>query len=258
MPRGGPGPLPFPVSPWLPLSPSASSSSRRGLIAAGCGCGCSIALAPPQRAAGWCCAARPCGGRGSCRQPQVRGRCGGRERAAKAHQATQVWGRGAVGRCCADRAAGPPITGAGLDPSCTPDGIPSNGSDGEGCWGGEAAGTDANVGVDVVRVVAVPEGGAAVVRFVEPGAAAQQLGDPPSTLTLEVMSGPDPRRSRGAKTGGGAAEPCGHGPGGHSSSGRRRGPGHRGDDGAADPGRSGAGPGECAAGCGCASGCARR
>ncbi len=35
---------------------------------------------------------------------------------------------------------GSPITGAGLDPwvcdpSCAPDGITSNGSDGEGCWG---------------------------------------------------------------------------------------------------------------------------
>jgi hypothetical protein len=65
----------------------------------------------------------------------ARVRCGGCERPAKAHQAAQVWGRGAVGRGCADRAAGPPITGAGLDPSCTPAGIPSNGSDGEGCWG---------------------------------------------------------------------------------------------------------------------------
>ena len=75
---------------------------------------------------------------------------------------------------------GSPITGAGLDPSCTPAGIPSNGSDGEGCWGGETAGTDANVGVDIVRVVAVPEGGAGVVRIVDPRAPAQQLGDPPS------------------------------------------------------------------------------
>jgi hypothetical protein len=76
-----------------------------------------------------------------------------------------------------------PITGAGLDPSCTPAGIPSNGSDGEGCWGGETAGTDANVGVDIVRVVAVPEGGASVVRIVDPRAPAQQLGDPPSIAT---------------------------------------------------------------------------
>jgi hypothetical protein len=75
-----------------------------------------------------------------------------------------------------------PITGAGLDPSCAPAGIPSNGSDGEGCWGGEAAGTDANVGVVSVRVVAVPEGGAGVVRIVDPRAPAQQLGDPPSRL----------------------------------------------------------------------------
>jgi hypothetical protein len=83
---------------------------------------------------------------------------------------------------------GSPITGAGLDPrvcvpSGAPAGIPSNGSDGEGCWGGEAAGTDANVGVVSVRVVAVPEGGAGVVRIVDPRAAAQQLGDPPSIAT---------------------------------------------------------------------------
>jgi hypothetical protein len=78
---------------------------------------------------------------------------------------------------------GSPITGAGLDPSGTPAGIPSNGSDGEGCWGGETAGTDANVGVDIVRMVAVPEGGAGVVRIVDPRAAAQQLGDPPSIAT---------------------------------------------------------------------------
>ena len=77
-----------------------------------------------------------------------------------------------------------PITGAGLDPSCTPDGIPSNGSDGEGCWGEETAGPKTNVGVDVGRVIAVPDGGAAVVGFVEPGATAQQLGDPPSLLTI--------------------------------------------------------------------------
>jgi hypothetical protein len=64
---------------------------------------------------------------------------------------------------------GPVITGAGLDPSCTPAGIPPSGSDGEGCWGEETAGANAVVGVDVGRVVAVPVGGAAVVRFVEPG-----------------------------------------------------------------------------------------
>jgi hypothetical protein len=112
--------------------------------------------------------------------------------AAKAHRVTQVAGAmgqwaGVVrivrplarGRPCQ---RGSPITGAGLDPSCTPAGIPSNGSDGEGCWGGETAGTDANVGVDIVRVVAVPEGGAGVVRIVDPRAPAQQLGDPPSRL----------------------------------------------------------------------------
>jgi len=75
----GAGPLPFPVSPWPLPSPSASSSSRRGLIAAGCGCGSSIALAAPQPAAGWWCAPRRCGGRGSCRRPMALGRCGGCE-----------------------------------------------------------------------------------------------------------------------------------------------------------------------------------
>ena len=187
-------------------SPSASSSSRRGSIAAGCGCGCSIARPSPPPVAGWCCAPRRWGGRGSGKRPQAQGRCGGCERAGKAHQATQVWGRGAVGRGCADRRSwvwGRPyrrlstITGAGLDPSCTPAGIPSSGSDGEGCWGGEAAGTDANVGVVSVRVVAVPEGGAGVVRIVDPRAAAQQLGDPPSTATYarnRVLTMPQGRR----------------------------------------------------------------
>ena len=74
-----------------------------------------------------------------------------------------------------------PITGAGLDPSCTPVGIPSSGSDGEGCWGRETAGTDAHIGIEVVRVIAVPHGRAGVVRIVDPGPAAQQLNDPPST-----------------------------------------------------------------------------
>jgi hypothetical protein len=67
------------------------------------------------------------------------------------------------------------ITGAGLDPSGTPVGFPSNGSGGEGCWG-ETADAEPNVVVKVARVVAVPVGRAAVVGFVEPGAAAQQLG----------------------------------------------------------------------------------
>jgi hypothetical protein len=38
-------------------------------------------------------------------------------------------------------------------------------------------------GIEVVRVVAVPQGRAGVVRIVNPGAAAQQLNDPPSTST---------------------------------------------------------------------------
>ena len=114
--------------------------------------------------------------------------------AAKAHRVTQVaravgqWA-GAVrivrslarGRPCQ---RGSPITGAGLDPSGAPAGIPSSGSDGEGCWGEETAGANAVVGVDVGRVIAVPVGGAGVVRFVEPGTAAQQLGDPPSDVTV--------------------------------------------------------------------------
>ena len=71
---------------------------------------------------------------------------------------------------------GSPITGAGLDPrvhdprvydpSGAPAGIPSNGSDGEGCWGEETAGANAVVGVDVGRVIAVP------------------VGDPPSDVTV--------------------------------------------------------------------------
>ena len=88
--------------------------------------------------------------------------------------------------------------------------------------------------------------------------AAQQLGDPPSRLTLEAMPGTGPRRRRGTKTDDGAADWCGHGPCGRSSSGRRPGPGSGGDGGAPALGRSGAVPGECAAGCGCADGCARQ
>ena len=92
---------------------------------------------------------------------------------------------GAVGRNCADRPAGPAITGAGLGPSSTPAGIPSNGSDGEGCWGEEAAGTHSDFGVGVVRVVAVPEGGAAVVGSLIQESA-QQLNDPLSgTVALQ-------------------------------------------------------------------------
>ena len=82
-----------------------------------------------------------------------------------------------------------PITGAGLDPSGAPGGIPSTGSDGKGCWGEETAGAHADIGVDVARMVAVPEGGATVVRIVDPGAAAQQLGDPPSPPPYPVRKG---------------------------------------------------------------------
>ena len=124
---------------------------------------------------------------------------------------------------------GSPITGAGLDPwvcdpSCAPDGITSNGSDGEGCWGEETAGANAVVGVDIGRVVAVPVGGAAFVGFVEPGTAAQQLDDPPSELTVQARLGPGRRKIRREQTGDGAAERCGHGLSGRSSSTPRHGP----------------------------------
>ena len=98
-------------------------------------------------------------------------------------EATAVWGKqerrptvsprfGAVGRGCADRA----VAGSG---QALPAGIadhrsgsvplglcpffhsrwnPLHGSEGEGCWGEEAAGANAVVGVDVDRVIAVPVG----------------------------------------------------------------------------------------------------
>ena len=99
----------------------------------------------------------------------------------KAYRITQVWGNGAVGRGCADRAVAgsgqaiPTVVAdhrsgsgpSGLDPSGTPAGIPSNGSDGGGCWGEETAGANAVVGVDIGRVIAVPS------------------GDPPSGVTVQ-------------------------------------------------------------------------
>ena len=146
---------------------------------------------PPWLMCGRRCQRGPAAGAGAAGGPW-RGGGGVGVSAAKAHRVTQV--AGAVGqwadvvRIVRPLARGrpylrlSPITGAGLDPSCTPVGIPSNSSDGEGCWGGEAAGTDANVGVDSVRVVAVPVGGAGVVRIVDPRAPAQQLGVPPSCI----------------------------------------------------------------------------
>ncbi len=94
-----------------------------------------------------------------------------------------------------------PISGAGLDPrvcdpSCTPVGIPSSGSDGEGCWGRETAGTDAHIGIEVVRVVAVPVGAARQMRFFEPGTAAQQLNDPPSSPNQAQGRGKEGCRNR--------------------------------------------------------------
>ena len=119
---------------------------------------------------------------------------------------------------------GAPITGAGLDPSCTPAGIPSNSSDDEGCWGSETAGAETNGVVGVARVVAVPDGGAAVMRVVEPGATAQQLGDPPSILILVADQGRGHWRRHGEKTAGGAAPGYGHGPDGNPSSGPKQRP----------------------------------
>ena len=180
MPLRGAEPLPLPVSPWLPLSPSASSFSRRGLITAGAVVAARSLWRPlsPLPAGG---AQRgTAAGAGAAGRPWRGGGVVGL-RAAKAHRITQVaramgqWA-GAVrivrslarGRPCQ---RGSPITGAGLDPrvcdpSGTPAGIPSNGSDGEGCCGEETAGANAVVGVDVGRVVAVP------------------VGDPPSDVTV--------------------------------------------------------------------------
>ena len=129
------------------------------------------------------------------------------------------------------------ITGAGLDPSGTPAGFPSNGSGGEGCWG-EAADAEPNVVVAVAGVVAVPVGRAAVVGFVEPGAAAQQLGDPPMpTYSLRGKTAGDlplragspgikgaEERKSARRTGGAAAAGCGHGRGGRSSFGESAAP----------------------------------
>jgi hypothetical protein len=97
------------------------------------------------------------------------------------------------------------ITGAGLDPSGTPAGFPANGSGGEGCWG-EAADAEPNVVVEVGRVVAVPVGRAAVVGFVEPGAAAQQLGDPPK-VTLRLAGRVRPWKIGGERQPGKQAAP---------------------------------------------------
>jgi len=99
-----------------------------------------------------------------------------------------AWGSG---RHLCGFSGGPVITGAGLDPrvcdpSCTPAGIPSSGSGGEGCWGGETARADADVCVVEVRLVAVPHRRAGVVGSVVPRPAAQQLGDPPSFRTLST------------------------------------------------------------------------
>jgi len=138
-------------------------------------------------------------------------------------------GLGAAGRCCADRRAGRGRspervwTLGSVDPSCTPAGIPSNSSDDEGCWGGETAGTETNGVVGVARVVAVPDGGAAVMRVVEPGAAAQQPGDPPSILVLVADQGGGHWRRHGEKTAGGAAPGYGHGGGTFSVIAKNRG-----------------------------------
>ena len=92
----GRGAVARPGFPWPPpFFPSASSFSRLVLIAVGCGCGCSIARRSHPPVAGWCCAPRGWGGRGSCRWPWGPGACGGCEGPGKAHQTPRS---GAVGQ----------------------------------------------------------------------------------------------------------------------------------------------------------------
>jgi hypothetical protein len=101
----------------------------------------------------------------------------------------------------------------GLDPSCAPAGIPSNSSDGEGCWGGNTE-AETDVVLAVVLVPPVPVGRSAVPRVVVPRAAAQQLGDPPHITPALAR-----RRDHGRASGGGCG--CDHGPDGRSSFGGR-------------------------------------
>jgi hypothetical protein len=102
----------------------------------------------------------------------ARGMCGGCEGSKSPPNHPGHEGHGAVSRGCADRA----VAGSG---QALPAGIadhrsgsvplglcpffhsrwnPFHGSEGEGCWGEEAAGANAVVGVDVDRVIAVPVG----------------------------------------------------------------------------------------------------
>jgi hypothetical protein len=116
----------------------------------------------------------------------------------------------------ADVRIGVPISGTGLDPSCAPAGIPSNGSDGEGCWGDNTE-AETDVVVAVVLVPPVALGRSAVPRVVDPRAAAQQLGDPPR-LTIALARRTGPERDDGED------DRCGHGPSGRSSSGGKLSP----------------------------------
>jgi hypothetical protein len=108
-------PMASPLSIGIELQPGGGSPL-------GAGSDCSIALPPPHRVASWWCAARPCGGRGSCRRPLVRGgvvgvsaqqkptrqpRSGAVGQWAGAVRIVRPWVRG---RPCQ---RGSPITGAG-------------------------------------------------------------------------------------------------------------------------------------------------
>lgn len=164
-PVGGAGTLPFPVSLWPPLSPLALSSSRLGWISAGCGSGCSIAQPPPPPAAAWWLAARRCRGRGSCRPPMVPGRSGGCEPESRRLRRQSLQPN-------SPEAPKPNSQGKTKQPEGKgPEGSRTK----KGAWGEETAGANAAVGDDAGRVAAVPVGGAAAVRDVEPGATAQQL-----------------------------------------------------------------------------------
>ena len=179
MPLRGAEPLPLPVSPWLPLSPSASSFSRRGLITAGAVVAARSLWRPLSPL--------PAGGaqRGPAAGTGAAGglRCGGgvvgvSTRSGKAHQASQVWGRGpglcgscgrwlGAGLASGDRRSPERVWTLGSVTlrsrplESLPTALTVKGAGGE-----ETAGANAVVGVDVGRVVAVP------------------VGDPPSDVTV--------------------------------------------------------------------------
>jgi len=76
-PRWGRWGAVLPGFPWLPLSPSALSSSRLGWIAAGCGSGCSMPLHGRLFPAAWWPVRWPLVGLGRCRPPTAPRHSGG-------------------------------------------------------------------------------------------------------------------------------------------------------------------------------------